>query len=102
MGIVLDTSIIIASEKGKFDLPSFLLSRAKEKVVIAAITASELLHGCERGEKEEIVLKRKNFVEGVLSTIPTAPFGLLEARIHASIWATLASKGQIIGPYDLH
>lgn len=101
MGIVLDTSIIIASEKGKFDLPGFLFSRADEKTVMAAVTASELIHGYKRGKKEETISKRKDFIEGVLSTIPTASFGLVEARIHADIWANLAGKGQIIGPYDL-
>ena len=29
------------------------------------------------------------------------PFDLAQARVHARIWAELASRGQTIGPHDL-
>jgi tRNA(fMet)-specific endonuclease VapC len=48
MGLILDTSILIADERGRFDMPSFLRHFPSPKPIIAAITASELLHGVER------------------------------------------------------
>jgi hypothetical protein len=43
MGLVLDSSILIADERGRFDLVGFLRQFPNTQPVIAAITASELL-----------------------------------------------------------
>jgi tRNA(fMet)-specific endonuclease VapC len=50
MGLIADTTILIAAEKGRFDLPAFFEAMDGEPVRIAAITASELLHGVERAD----------------------------------------------------
>jgi tRNA(fMet)-specific endonuclease VapC len=66
---------------------------------IAAITASELLHGVHRATSEHRA-RREAFVEGVLAAFPPLPFDLLCARSHARLWADLASTGKDIGPHD--
>jgi hypothetical protein len=48
MGLILDSSILIADERGRFDLTGFLRQFPGSQPVIAAVTASELLHGVER------------------------------------------------------
>ena len=48
MAIMLDTDVIVESEKGKFDLSKWLVSFPGEKIEIAAITVAELRHGVER------------------------------------------------------
>jgi tRNA(fMet)-specific endonuclease VapC len=73
----------------------------EEPVGMAAITASELLHGCHRASEPGIRARRWAFVEGVLDTIPVLPFGLAEARRHAELWADLAKQGGVIGPHDM-
>lgn len=100
MGLILDSSPLIADEKRKFDLKAFLATR-NETVVIAAITASELLHGVHRAMDAGRRRKRMDHVEWILSEFEVVPFALDEARHHARIWAELASKGQIIGGNDL-
>ena len=45
MGLILDTSVIIAAERDEFDLNGLLETYGEEPVRIAALTASELLHG---------------------------------------------------------
>jgi tRNA(fMet)-specific endonuclease VapC len=100
MGLILDSSPFIADERGKFDLTAFLATR-NEPVAIAAITASELLHGCHRATDEVRRRKRTQYVESVLSEFETVPFALKEARHHARIWADLAASGKMIGSYDL-
>ena len=50
MGLILDSSLLIADERGKFDLPGFLRQFSGRQPMIAAITASELLHGVERAQ----------------------------------------------------
>ena len=94
MGVVLDTSFLIDHERGRRELP------AEEDLVIAAITASELLHGVHRagvGHRPA----REAFVEGVLAAIPMIPFTLPIARVHARLWAELAAKRRTFGAHDL-
>jgi tRNA(fMet)-specific endonuclease VapC len=100
MGLILDSSVLIASEKGKFDLKGFLATR-DEGVALSAITASELLHGVHRAPDSHRRKKRSDYVEWVLSKAETIPFSLDEARHHARIWAELAHCGKLIGSHDL-
>ena len=101
MGVVLDTSIIVAAERSAGDFARFLESLGDEPVAIAAITASELLHGCLRARDAAVRARRGAFVDGLLDTIPVLPFGLPEARRHADVWAELAKRGTMIGPHEL-
>ncbi|MBI2190772.1 MAG: PIN domain-containing protein [Planctomycetes bacterium] len=99
---MLDTSILIAAEKMELDLAKLLSSEAASTpVFISAVTASEILHGCDRapaGTRRDL---RKRFVEDILELMPTVPFGLDEARTHARLWAQLEKEGQRIGAHDL-
>jgi tRNA(fMet)-specific endonuclease VapC len=99
--VILDSSVLIAWERGKFDLNALLLKSGGGDVAIASITASELLHGVERAPSEAVRTRRSQTVEGLLEILPTIPFGISEARVHARLWAALASKGRMIGPHDL-
>lgn len=101
MGVVLDTSILIAAERGTLRFDAWLESLGDEPVAISAITASELLHGCHRAIKAGVRARRSAYVEALLLEIPILPFGLTEARLHAEIWAELARRGAVIGPHDL-
>ena len=101
MGVILDSSVLIAAERGKFDLVGLLRAHADEVFQLAAITASELLHGCERANTAAVRERRVRFVEGVIRDFGVVPFALDEAREHARIWALLESTGEIIGPRDL-
>jgi tRNA(fMet)-specific endonuclease VapC len=101
MGIVLDTSILIAAERRALRFEALLESLGDEPVAIGAITASELLHGCHRATNAGVRARRSAFVEALLDAIPVLPFGLGEARLHAEIWAELARQGTVIGPHDL-
>lgn len=101
MGLILDTSVLIADERGLFDMPGLLRQFPDSEPVLAAITASELLHGVERALDPFRKARRQRRVEQMLATIAVQPFGLAEARFHARVWAELASKGQLIGSHDL-
>ena len=101
MGLILDTSVIIAAERDEFDLNGLLETYGEEPVRIAALTASELLHGWERAPLGRRREKRKRFVERMLRILPTAPFDLDTARVHARLWARLEKTGDPIGAHDL-
>jgi predicted nucleic acid-binding protein len=101
VGVILDTAVPIAAERGTFDMPGYLAALGDEPVALAAISASELLHGVERAREPAVRQRRGEFVEGVLANVPVIPFGLAEARLHARVRASLAAAGTLIGAHDL-
>lgn len=101
MGVVLDTSLLVAAERRAIRFEAFLDSLGVETVAIAAITAAELLHGCHRATDAGVRARRAAFVEGLLLLLPVLSFGLPEARRHAELWAELGKAGTLIGPHDV-
>ncbi len=101
MGTLIDSSILIAAERGRIDLGAALGARADEAFAIAAITASELLHGVHRARTPTQRQRREAYVEQLLASLPVLAFDLLVARIHASIDAQLAARGLAVGVHDL-
>ncbi|MFI5208036.1 MAG: PIN domain-containing protein [Gemmatimonadales bacterium] len=101
MGLILDTSVLIAAERRSLRLEALLHDRDAEAVGLAAVTASELLHGVHHAADAAVRARRAAFVEGLLDIIPVLPFGLREARRHAELWAELTLGGTPIGPYDM-
>jgi tRNA(fMet)-specific endonuclease VapC len=63
MGRVIDSSLLVAAERGKLDLSSLRSTYSGEVFVIATITASELLEGVHRADGENRRLAREAFVE---------------------------------------
>ncbi len=70
MGLILDSSLLIADERGKFDMPGFLRQFSNVRPIIAAITASELLHGVERAQDAGRKARRQRHVEQILAAVP--------------------------------
>ena len=99
--MILDTSLLVAAEREEFDFGSFVEGEKIEDARIAAITASELLQGVERARPGAARRKREDFVESVLDRLPVEPFTIETARIHARLWARLASRGGLVGAHDL-
>ncbi|HEY5228919.1 MAG TPA: type II toxin-antitoxin system VapC family toxin [Opitutaceae bacterium] len=100
MGLILDTTVLIAAERKRFDLAGLFAAHKDEPVLMAAITASELLHGVERASTDKRQ-ERSRFVEGLLASIEAVEFDLPIARRHAAMWAHLESSGTMIGAHDL-
>jgi predicted nucleic acid-binding protein len=101
MGLIVDTSVLIAAERRRFDLGRLFKDNPKESFYIASITAAELLHGVERAQPAARRKARAAYVEGVLDSFEVIDFDLPVARRHATLWATLELSGSIIGAYDL-
>lgn len=101
MGVIFDTSVLIAIERGSLDIEGLVKGKENEAFGISAITVSELLHGVHRADSEKRRLKREAYVEKVIETFPVYPFDLSAARIYARIWAYLTKRGVTIGAHDL-
>ena len=87
MGLILDTSILIADERGKFDMPGLLRQFPSPQTIITAITASEVLHGVERAQDPARRARRQHHGEQILASVFVLAFDLAQARCHARLWA---------------
>ncbi|MCP4754509.1 MAG: type II toxin-antitoxin system VapC family toxin [Proteobacteria bacterium] len=100
MGLMLDTSVFIYFEhEGK--AVEFAKWEAYGDVYISSITVSELLVGVHCANNEPRRAKRSAFVESVLGRLTVVDFNTEVARVHAGLFATLSSRGQMIGAHDL-
>lgn len=99
MGLIADTCIFIQAEKqdGAIDFSQW----GEEIIYISAITASELLVGVHRADTQARRLKRTAFVDAILARMPILDFTLEVARLHAELYAHLATQGNVIGSHDL-
>ena len=101
MGFVIDSNILISAARGRYSLTQLGNDYRESPLVIAAITASELLHGVHRTPDPALKEKRLLFVARILDLFPVVPFDLPIARTHAELWARVAAAGQLIGAHDL-
>jgi tRNA(fMet)-specific endonuclease VapC len=101
MGVILDSSEIIALERNRGIVESLVAGREDEPFGISVVTVAELLHGVERADTETRKIRRQAFVEKVIESIPVFPFDIGVARIYARIWASLMQRGFTVGAHDL-
>lgn len=101
MGTLIDTSVFVGYERNALDWSAILPKAGGDPLAIAAITASELLHGIHRAKTPAQRTRREALVESILATIPVIPFDLVVARAHARVGAELARKGVVLGANDL-
>ena len=101
MGVVIDSSVLIAAERGLLDLESLVERRtADDDAVVAAITLSEMLHGLHRlrGVRRA---QAQAFSDQWLGQLPVVPFDAAVARTHAALAADLGLNGATMGAHDL-
>jgi tRNA(fMet)-specific endonuclease VapC len=93
--VILDTSALIALERGEADaLPD------DADVAISAVTAAELLVGVELADDRHRD-QRSELVEGVIKRTEIIAFDLETARQHASLLAHVRRSGRPRGAHDL-
>jgi tRNA(fMet)-specific endonuclease VapC len=101
MGVIFDTSEIIAVERKSQDIYRIIEGREDEQFGISVITVAELLHGVERADTQTRKIKRQAFVEKVIEFFPIFPLDVSVARTYAKLWASLVSQGITVGSHDL-
>jgi len=101
MATLIDSSVLIAAERGHLNFDDLTSRYAEDDLAISAVTASELLHGLHRTRTAAQRQRRQAFVEALLAQLPVIAFDLAVARIHAALWADLAKSGVAVGERDL-
>ena len=77
MAALVDTSVFIAAERGALDMGRL---QQNPYLLMAAITASELLHGVHRVRGSGRKARAEAFIEALLTRIPVVPFDLAVMR----------------------
>lgn len=105
MGLILDTNILIQSERrgeGVEDILRRVRSAYGEiDVAISAVSAVELTHGIYRAKIDADRIRRRTFVEGVFDDLIVHPVTLEIAQLAGRIEGEQAAKGNTIAFEDL-
>ena len=92
MGLFVESGVFILCERRA--QPLYLTSRKEHGPIrIAAITVSELLLGVHRADTPGRRAKRQQWVDRIITTIPSKPFDASAARVHARVHAELLRRG---------
>jgi tRNA(fMet)-specific endonuclease VapC len=98
VAVLIDTSVLIAAERGRLSL-AVVLDRT-EQYAISVVTAAELLHGVHRADPPRAAARAAR-IDGFLEELPTLPIDMRVARSFARTSATLAAAGTPVDSNDL-
>jgi predicted nucleic acid-binding protein len=109
MGLVLDSSVIIAAERetrGAQESVSQLLEslsaeHSETEFLLSAITVMELEHGWHRAKTPEIAAKRRRYLDEVLAVLPVEPFTGEMGSPAAKVDVEMKKAGLVIATADL-
>lgn len=78
MGLVLDSSVLIAAEREAKPVSELLAElqgkHSETEIIISAISISELEHGLHRAVTTEQTQRRRDYLETIYAAIPIQPF----------------------------
>jgi predicted nucleic acid-binding protein len=105
MGLILDTSVLIASERRGEAIEDTLGRirglRGELQVGLSAVSVVELTHGIYRARTEADKNRRRAFVEGAFNDLLVYPVTLQIARLAGQIEGEQAALGNVIEFEDL-
>jgi tRNA(fMet)-specific endonuclease VapC len=105
VGLILDSSVIIAGERRGHTVRQ-LLEPVKTvygeiEIGLSVVTIVELTHGVQRAVSEDRRLRRQAFVDELIRDVPVHPITLDTARLAGRIEADQAARGLTISFEDL-
>lgn len=105
MGLILDSSVLVAAERQGQNARQVLASIAREiaetEVGISVVTLIELAHGAARAETAERKAKRQKFIEELLTAMPVYPVTVSLALRAGQVDAENQARGRRIPLPDL-
>jgi predicted nucleic acid-binding protein len=105
MGLILDSSLLIAGERRAqrvWDiLERVMASQGETETALSAVTIVELTHGIYRAKSETDAQRRRAFVEELCQAIPVQPLTLEIAQLAGRIEGEQAARGIVIALPDL-
>jgi tRNA(fMet)-specific endonuclease VapC len=105
MGLILDSSVVIAAER-RGDTPEQLLQQViglagNQEAALSAVGLTELVHGIYRADTTERRLRRQQFIEELRVGLTVYPYTDQTALLAGKIDGEQTAKGVIIPFTDL-
>ncbi len=105
MGLILDSSVVIAAERRRLTVEDLLAeiraSIGPMEIALSVVSAMELEHGIWRAQDAMRASRRRQFLEDLIGTVPVHPLTVELARKAGRIDAELQGKGIPIAVPDL-
>ena|SRR5208283_140734 len=105
LGLVLDSSVLIAAERRNLRPDQAIESVQKvvgeTAIVLSAVTVAEIGHGIYRANTPELRDRRRAFLNELKATVPIHPVTEATAEIVARIGGEQAARGNILPLADL-
>ena len=101
MGLVIDTSALVALERAGQNWERALGKLAGERVAIPAIVYAELLVGVQLADTPTRAAHRRARVEALIARCPVVEFDSAVAERWADLFALLSRGGKLIPANDL-
>ena len=101
MGLVIDTSALVAVERQPLAWDGMLSNLGKEAVVLPAIVYGELLVGVQLADAAARASSRRAKIAALAARVPIVEFGRDVAERWADLFAGLSRTGQLIPANDL-
>lgn len=101
MGLIIDTSAIVAIERRKIRALSFLAKYTSEPVAIPMIVWAELLAGVRLAKSVEVAAHRRGRLEQLRLHVPFIEFDAAIAEHYADIFAECIKVGTPIPQNDI-
>ncbi len=105
MGLILDSSVLIAAERKARAVSELLMavrvSTSLTEIMISAVSVIELEHGLWRANTPENEQVRRIYLDGIYAAIPIQPFTKEMGQLAAKIDAQVRKRGVVIPFADL-
>ena len=105
LGLILDSSVIIAAERKRQTIEEFLTSIGQRfgevEIAISAVTLAELVHGVARANTPEVRAARRAFIDELKKHVPVHPISDSTAEIAGQISGEQAARGITLPADDL-
>lgn len=101
MGLVIDTSALVAVERGGVAWEEALGDLGEEAAALPAIVYAELLVGVRLAETRARAAGREAKIAALVTRVPVVDFGSGAAAVWADLFARLSRAGRLIPANDL-
>ncbi|WP_419804732.1 PIN domain-containing protein [Terriglobus sp.] len=105
MGLILDSSVVIAAERNRYTLEQLIISVAlfanEEDVALSSVGLTELVHGIHRADTPQRRFTRQAFISELLQDLTVYPYTREAALLAGRIWAEQQQAGVSVPYSDL-
>jgi predicted nucleic acid-binding protein len=101
VGLVLDTSALVALERSAADWEPLVSGHAAEPLVLPAIVYAEVMVGVHLADTPERAARRRARIEALAERVPIVDFDRQIAGVWAELFAALSRAGTAVPANDL-